>query len=192
MKWPGKTKEEPQTRPSTAPEHGRTLVVPRVVLRRTHEYFLPYWQAGVETACFWFGMDAGATQVVTTVAAPKLYQTRGNYSVDMSSLRRLAGAMRGQGLTNLAQVHTHPSEWVGHSPYDDDHTYSTREGAISLVWADYGLSLGYDLNGIGVHERREGLWVLLDERETKERIRLVDDFADFRWRIEGGGIRNEE
>jgi hypothetical protein len=183
---------ESQARPSPTAEHGRVLVVSRAVLRRTHEYFLPYWQVGVETACFWFGVDGGAAQVVTTVTAPKLYQTWGNYSVEMASLRRLAAAMRGQGLSNLSQVHTHPSSWVEHSPYDDDRAYSTREGALSLVWADYGLSLGYDLRGVGVHERRDGSWVLLGEHETKERIRLVDDFADFRWRVEGGGIRNEE
>jgi hypothetical protein len=95
-------------------------------------------------------------------------------------------------LTNLAQVHTHPSDWVEHSPYDDERAYSTREGALSLVWPDYGLSLNYDLCGVGVHVRRAGAWVQLDEREAGERIRLVDDFADYRWRIEGGGIRDEE
>ena len=192
MRWRRKRKDELQARPSPVSESGRMLIVSRAALWRTHEYFLPYWQARVETACFWFGVDAGTAQVVTTVAVPKLYQTRGNYSVDMASLRRLAAAMREQGLTNLAQVHTHPSEWVSHSPYDDEHAYSTREGALSIVWADYGLSLRYDLSGVGIHERRGGVWVTLDERETKERIRLVDDFADFRWRIEGGGIRNEE
>jgi len=190
MRWPRKKKDEPQARP--APERGRTLFISRAVLRRTHEYFLPYWQARVETACYWFGVDADGLQVVTTVAAPKLYQTPGNYSVDMASLRRLAAAMRAQRLINLAQVHTHPSDWVDHSPYDDERAYSTREGALSLVWADYGLSLNYDLSGVGVHERRGGVWVQLDERKAGEIIRLVDDFADFRWQIEGGGIRDEE
>jgi hypothetical protein len=94
MRWPRKKRGEPQARPSSAIEAGRTLIVSRVALRRTHEYFLPYWQARVETACFWFGVDAGVTQVVTTVAASKLYQTPGNYSVDMASLRRLAAGMR--------------------------------------------------------------------------------------------------
>jgi hypothetical protein len=192
MKWMRKKKSEPQAHQSLAPERGRTLIVSRAALRRTHEYFLPYWQARVETAGFWFGIDAGGVQVVTTVTAPKLYQTPGNYSVDMASLRHIAAAMRAQGLTNLAQVHTHPSDWVDHSPYDDERAYSTREGALSLVWAHYGLSLNYDLSGVGILERRGGEWVKLDERGTRERIRLVDDFADFRWRIEGGGIRDEE
>jgi hypothetical protein len=145
----------------------------------------------VETACFWFGVDAGRLQVVTTVALPKLYQTGGNYLVEMVSLRRLAAEMRSLGLTNLAQVHTHPSNWVEHSPYDDERAYSTRQGALSLVWADYGLQLRHDLSGLGIHERREGEWVRLSEAETNSRIRLVDDVADFRWEIKGGEIRDE-
>lgn len=137
MKWP-RRKAAPKTTPPARTELARTLLVSRAVLRRTHEYFLPYWRAGVETACFWFGVDAGQLQVVTTVAVPKLYQTRGNYTVEMTSLRRLAAGMRASGLTNLAQLHTHPSDWVDHSPYDDERAYSTREGALSLVWAYYG------------------------------------------------------
>jgi hypothetical protein len=192
MRWRRKKKEEPQAVTAPLPASGRVLIVSRAILRRTHEHFLPYWRAKVETACFWCGVDAGRAQVVTTVAVVKLYQTAGNFSVEMGSLRRLAAGLRAQGLTNLAQVHTHPSDWVSHSPYDDERAYSTREGALSLVWADYGLSLAYDLSGVGVHERRGGEWRRLDDRKARERIRLVDDFADFRWEIEGGRIRDEE
>jgi hypothetical protein len=171
----------------------RVLVVSRAVLRRTHDYFQPYWAAGVETACFWFGHDAGYIQVVTTVAAPKLYQTRGNYQVERNSWRRLITSMRGQNLTTLTQVHTHPIDYgVRHSPYDDDIGYSTKEGALSLVWADYGYEMKFDLSSVGVHERLKDDWVLLDGNRVGARIRIVDDFADFRWEIESGSIYDEE
>ena len=170
----------------------RRLYLPQSVLHRTHEILLPYWREGVETACFWFGVDAGQLQVVTTMALPKLYQTRGNYLVEMTSLRRMAAQMRLIGLTNLAQVHTHPTEWVNHSPYDDEHAYSTRHGSLSLVWPHYGATVGHDLHGIGVHERRNGEWSRLSEIQTKERIWLVDDLADFRWEIKGGLIVDDE
>jgi hypothetical protein len=170
----------------------KVLVISRAIMRRTHEYFTPYREAGVETACFWFGVDAGDAQVATTVAAPKLFQTFGNYMVEMGSMRRLSAAMRAHGLTNLAQVHTHPSDWVDHSTWDDERAYSTREGAVSIVWPDYGLGLAHDLRGLGVHERRGGEWVRLDARDAAARVRLVDDFADHRWQIEHGRIRDEE
>jgi hypothetical protein len=171
----------------------KTLVVPHEILRRTHEYFLPYHQAQVETACFWFGVDAGQLQIVTTVGVPKLFQTAGNYRVERASMSRLSNAMRHRRLTNLAQIHTHPPNCgVEHSPYDDAHAYSTKNGALSLVWADYGSTLRPDLRSVGVHERRNGEWELLGESEVARRILLVDDFADFRWAIESGGISSYE
>lgn len=170
----------------------RTLVVSKSILRDTHVYFAPYWRARVETACFWFGVNAGDKQVVTTVAAPKLFQTSGNYLVERSSMSRVAAEMRAYGLTNLAQVHTHPSKWIGHSSYDDDHAYSTREGALSLVWADYGFGVGHGLGDVGVHERRGGEWVRLEEKDIYTRIRIVDSFADYRWEIDCGAINDDE
>jgi hypothetical protein len=171
----------------------KTLIVSRAIWRRTFEYFQPYYKARVETACFWFGIDAEHIQVATTIAVPKLFQTGGNYSVEKNSMRRLAAEMREQKLTNLAQIHTHPPGCgVKHSPYDDLHGYSTRQGALSLVWSDYGLQLRPDLKGVGVHERCDGEWILLDEMDASKRIILVDDFADLRWDIQSGGIGYEE
>lgn len=170
-----------------------TLVLPRFIMRRTHEHFQPYWEAGVETACYWFGHDAGRIQVVTTVAVPKLFQTSGNYRADPAGWRRLVRSMKGQRLVNLAQVHTHPLGYgVSHSRHDDQHAYSTREGALSIVFADFGVETRFDLNSVGVHERTGDGWRLLRHTEVSSRIRLVDDFADFRWEINGGDIEEYE
>lgn len=178
--WKQRKIEEPviAASPST-----RVLILPRAALNETHAFFLPYWRAGVETACFWFGVEAGDRQVVTTVAMPRLHQSQGHYRVERDSLRRLAETMRAQGLINLAQVHTHPGLWVGHSPYDDDNAYSTRTGALSFVWPEYGRSLLHTLAGIGVHERYEGAWRQLDQESIERRVHLVDSRADVRWEI---------
>ena len=117
------------------------LYVPQAVLRDTHAHFLPCWRAGVETAAFWAGVQTSRAQVVTTLVLPKLFQTHGSYLVDRDSMRRAARALGAQGLEILAQTHTHPSEWTGHSAFDDDMAYSTRDGALSLVWPNYGHTL---------------------------------------------------
>jgi hypothetical protein len=169
------------------------LYVSSSAVRDTFEYLSPYCRSGVETAAFWFGIEVGQVQVVTTVVAPRLLQTSGNYRVDRGSLRRMARELGRQELTNLAQVHTHPGEWVGHSPYDDENAYSTRDGALSLVWPSYGATLNRSLLGVGVHERRGDRWVRLKHPEhISERVRIVDAFADFRWEITDGGIEDVE
>jgi len=163
------------------------LYVPRSLVRDTHDAFLPYWRAGVEVACYWFGLTSEQVAVATTVALPCLEQSSGHYRVDGTSLRRLATEMRAQGLVNLAQIHTHPAAWVGHSVYDDEHAYSTRTGALSLVWPDYGCCYPHDLlRRLGVHERQDGRWVHLSEDDAARRIKLVDSVADYRWDIVAG------
>ncbi len=164
-----------------------SLVVPRSVLVATFTHFLPYWRAGVETACYWYGIETGELQVVTTLGIPQLYQSGGHYKVEKESVFRLADQLEKQGLTNLAQIHTHPPRCsVGHSYYDDQHAYSTREGSLSLVWPEYGLRLTQDLSGIGIHERQDGNWVRLTGQQITKRIRLVDDVIDARWGITAG------
>ena len=169
------------------------LYVPHTILRDTSAYFLPYSQSCVETACYWFGIETNEHQVVTTLVLPHLFQTQGNYRVDNISSQRLANELSIQGLVNLAQVHTHPTGCqVTHSRYDDQHAYSTREGALSFVWPNYGHMAGLHLIGVGVHERREGRWVRLDEGQVTKRIRLVDSVADYRWQIDSGGIEEND
>jgi hypothetical protein len=165
------------------------LYIPRAILRDTTTYFLPYCRPGVETACFWFGIETGTCQVVTTLVIPRLLQTAGNYQIDTTISRRLANEMSEQGLVNLAQVHTHPFGCsVSHSFYDDQQAYSTREGALSFVWPDYGCTASYNLTGVGIHERRRGHWVRLTEAQVTERICLIDSIADYRWELRSGGI----
>ncbi|MFL5758977.1 MAG: hypothetical protein ACJ789_04520 [Thermomicrobiales bacterium] len=172
----------PSNSPSTA-SPVRRVILPRSVICDTHQFFQPYRRAKVEAVCFWFGVTCQGLQVVTTVAAPQLRQSRGYYQVIPESLHRLAADMRRQGLTNLAQVHTHPSSGVDHSYYDDENAYSTREGALSFVWPHYGAGLDYELAGIGVHERRGGRWERLDHPQVAQRIQIIDGFADFRWEM---------
>jgi hypothetical protein len=165
------------------------LHVPHTILQDTFTYFLPYGQASVETACYWFGIEIDTNQIVTTLVIPRLYQTKGNYRIDTVSSRRLANEMSEQGLVNLAQVHTHPPGCsVEHSLYDDQHAYSTREYALSFVWPSYGRSASYDLRSVGVHERREGRWILLTRSQVTERVRLLNSVVDYRWEIEHGNI----
>jgi hypothetical protein len=168
------------------------LYVPRSLLRDTASYFLPYCQARVETACYWFGIETDTRQVATTLVLQRLYQTAGSYSIDTTYSRRLASEMVSLGLVNLAQVHTHPPHCsVTHSHYDDQYAYSTRDGSLSLVWPAYGCSASHSLIGVGAHEQQSGHCIQLTEAQISERIHLVESVADYRWDIVSGGIEEQ-
>jgi hypothetical protein len=177
---------------ATSEVNSRILYLPRAILRSTHEHFLPYWEAKVETAVFWAGLELGTLQVVTTLVSPGLRQTWGNYQVTRESLRRMARVLNEQDLTILSQVHTHPGDWVDHSEYDDQHAYSTSDGALSFVWPSHGYSFSYGLEGVGIHECHKGQWLKLELTEIRSRIKIIDSFVDFRWEISKGGIANAE
>jgi len=88
-------------------------------------------------------------------------------------------ALREAGLVNVAQIHTHPDSWVGHSPWDDAHAYSLREGSLSIVWPHYGVDLPPQ-RAWGVHERLRGEWTELSEEEAQRRVRIVPSVIDLR------------
>jgi hypothetical protein len=87
--------------------------------------------------------------------------------------------LREFGLRRLAQVHTHPNAWTGHSDVDDDRAYSQIPGATSIVLPDYGRRTG-KLNSAGVHYRTETCWRELTPDEIREVVRVVPSNFDFR------------
>lgn len=185
-------RRRPVDPPAPSPEPQRILYLPRGLIRDTHDAFLPYWRASVETACFWFGIMTDSVGVATTLALPRLEQAAGYYRVDVVSLRVLATRLRAQGLVNLAQVHTHPFTWVGHSAYDDAYAYSTRTGSLSFVWPDYGRSSVYDLSDVGILERQAERWVRLNDLDVARRVKVIDTIADQRWSIMAGEKNDDE
>lgn len=183
----------PQSQLPLASAPSGRIILPRSVLVTTFRAFLPYWQAGVETAAFWAGPDLGDQAVITTLVQPALYQTAGNYQVPSEARLRMARQLGTQRLVIHAQVHTHPTDWVGHSRYDDAHAYSTAEGSLSVVWPAYGQTCAHDLSGAGLHVRRQGLWKqLLSEDERSSVLQIVDDHIDLRFTIQAGGIHDSE
>lgn len=170
------------------------LYVPQILVRETAAYFLPYCKARVETACFWFGIETSSCQIVTTLVLPQFtLQTGGNYLVESESSRQIAYDMSEQGLVNLAQIHTHPDNCsTHHSYYDDQHAYSTREHALSLVWPNYGCTANFTLRDVGVHERLKEQWVFLSDLQVAQRIRVVESTADYRWNIPSGEGNEDE
>jgi hypothetical protein len=100
-------------------------------------------------------------------------------------------AVRERDLVNLAEVHTHPEAWVGHSPWDDAHAFSLRPGALSIVWPKYGQQLPA-FEAWGVHERAADKWVHLEGRRAARRITILPGLVDLRTRLELSDFASQE
>lgn len=164
----------------------RTLLVPREVLVATWQALATTARRRVEGTVRWAGPARFASEdihIVTTVIVPGQIGSAGSFVVPHEAVRRMGGALRDHALMNVAQLHTHPGAWVGHSAWDDAEAYSRRDGALSIVWPQYGELLP-SLEMWGVHECQDGRWVQLFREHLARRIQIVDSVLDLRTQFE--------
>lgn len=165
--------------PSQTRPHSPVLVLPRHVISLLQHFFEPYARRQVETVALLCGVEGEHASVVTSLAFPDARRGRRHYKLDRASMAKLARELVRSNTVVLAQAHTHPADWVGHSEYDDTHAYSTRDGALSLVWPNYGRG-SPPLECVGIHELREGKWEPLSPPQRHTRIHVVEDTFDYR------------
>lgn len=117
--------------------------------------------------------------VVTTVVVPDATLNAGWYQVSADAVMQAGSHMFTHGLVRLAQVHTHPTDWVDHSSTDDRIAYSQRPGAISIVLPDHARRRPRPADG-GVHVRTSSGWRRLSASAAADTVGLVPSFLDFR------------
>lgn len=122
-------------------------------------------------------------QIVTTVVLPRQRVGPGSYEIPRDGVREMGRSLRGAGLVNVAQLHTHPGDSVRHSPWDNSHSFSQRDGAISIVWPRYGLELP-DIEDWGVHECRNHTWIRLSKDAAARRLQVLPSKLDLRIPLE--------
>jgi hypothetical protein len=152
---------------------GAVLLVPKQTLTLMQHGLAVYCKRRVEGCCFWYGPKTDSTELpITLVVFPKQINRRGNFTVTSEAIAEMSAATRPLGTINRAQIHTHPSRWVGHSPYDDDHAISRN--ALSIVLPRYGTTIDAWPKGVGIHEFQNNMWYNLDAQQASQRIRLVE------------------
>lgn len=57
-----------------------------------------------------------------------------------------------KGLTVLADVHTHPGQWVGQSRSDSNHPMIAQSGHIAIILPEYAQTKSLTLKDAGVYE----------------------------------------
>lgn len=117
--------------------------------------------------------------VATTLTIPDAVLEPGRFHVFPEAMSQAGKHFRRYRMQRLAQVHTHPSAWVGHSTWDDGRAYSQAVGAISIVLPDYARNKP-TLEQAGVHLRTGNGWRQLSKEEIAKRLRVVPGYLDFR------------
>ena len=131
----------------------------------------------VEQIAFLDGVQLGDDSVITTLTFPDATLRRGNFHVSAEAMSE-AGKHLG-GFARIAQIHTHPGAWVGHSDVDDNFAYSRHDGALSLVVPNYAVGVSV-FSDVAVHICLRGRWRELGPNERDATIRLIPTISDFR------------
>lgn len=131
----------------------------------------------IEQVAYLDGIEIGDVAIVTTLTFPNAILRPGSFSVPAKSMSE-AGRHLGS-IARLAQVHTHPGKWVGHSDVDDTLAYSQHDGAISIVLPNYCDNIK-SVRDIGIHICRRGIWRELTKTEADAVLQFVPSVFDFR------------
>lgn len=138
-----------------------------------------YPRREVERVAYIDGIACGDIAIATTLTLPNAEMHPTYFTVSGKGMSEAGQHFRRFGLQRLAQVHTHPSWDVRHSPYDDENAYSQLEGSTSIVIPHHARHRT-DLSECGVHVREASGWRRLSVKEIEHRIRLIPGYLDFR------------
>ena len=120
-----------------------------------------------------------STMIATTLTIPLAEEHAGHFHIKPAEMSRAGRHLRRFGMTRLAQLHSHPTDWTGHSPHDDEMAYSQRDGAISIVVPDLaGTAPG--IQDCGIHIREPHGWRELDHTEKSRAVRILPSLIDLR------------
>lgn len=128
-----------------------------------------------EGMVYWAGIRQNDDIIVRMVIAPDTESTFGRVSTSGRSNFDVIEILNENNLVEVAQVHTHPSGWVDHSPGDDLWAAFKIEGLLSIVVPDYNKGGMLPLSTCGVHRYTEGRFIRLSDGYVNDRFRISED-----------------
>jgi hypothetical protein len=110
---------------------------------------------------WWLGRQADGDTIVLACRQPPCSSGPQFVKADEAATGQAAWAARALRLGIVAQVHSHPGIDTRHSDGDDDLVLMPFPGMFSVVVARYGAGSLLPGQGAGLHQFREGRWVLI-------------------------------
>lgn len=158
-------------------DHPR-IYIPHLIVEKTAEHLRKYGVQGNEGLVFWAGIEAGdSSKFVTTCVYPKVRGVSGaSVSADVIAGAEVVREVRRRELEIIAEIHSHPGHWVGHSIIDDENPFVLADGNISIVvpcLGDEGMEPLWKC-GVYLYSVKDG-WRRLSEGEIVERFVVVDE-----------------
>jgi len=133
----------------------------------------------VERVAYFDGVSAGTDAIITTLTFPNAQLEKSHFRVPPEAMSECGAHFRKFGMVRVAQVHTHPGDWVDHSPYDNQMAYSQHRGAISIVLPKHARKRP-QLKDCGLHIRSVSSWERIPPEKADDVIHQIPGLLDFR------------
>lgn len=126
-----------------------------------------------EGLLYWAGTMNGNTLSVESVIYPKLEASTYSCEVSPESNLKVVEVLAENDQVQIAQVHSHPFHWVGHSFTDDEKAAFKVEGLLSLVVPNFGKQGMMPLTVCGVHRFSKYKFVRLDNLYVQDHFKII-------------------
>jgi hypothetical protein len=168
-----------------------TVYITAILLERTRELLASFAKnSRSEGVVYWFGFELGESAVVTTLIVPDADTSFGCIRTTPRANAQALSAIVGTPLMLLGQAHSHPGKGVRHSETDDQETFASFDGAISVVVPHFGQE-GIELETCGIHRHTDGAFQYIESSKISDHISVLPGEADFRNKAAKGKSKNK-
>jgi proteasome lid subunit RPN8/RPN11 len=153
------------------------LLVPSSIAQGAHAHLQRVGRRQVEGVALWAGQIDGHDARITTTIIPQQTALRLPtgliYIVNDEELHRLNVRLYREGLTLVAQLHSHPED-AYHSDTDDTYPIATAVGSISVVVPGFARGT-IDTASWAVYRLTAQGWTAMTERQISSFIQVLPD-----------------
>ena len=133
-----------------------------------------------EGIVYWGGLELPQGAAALTAVSPVAITTWGSFRTERDTNTALVLTLASLGLSLVAQVHSHPGEWVDHSDGDDGGALVKFHGFWSLVVPNFAQLGMRNLEAVGVHLFDTGAFRRLGPSAVSSRVRALPIAVDLR------------
>lgn len=157
------------------------VLIPTALIEETDRLLTsPGARSHEEEILYWAGVESLGTWVILLCIRPRASRTRGSFRTTADANAEVIHELAEHRLHLLAQVHSHPDQFVDHSEGDDAGAFMPFENFISIVVPHYGDRGVLPLAQCGVHRMESGVFRRLAKPEVERSLRVVPGVRDLR------------
>jgi hypothetical protein len=154
----------------------KPIVVPKDLWEQTWAGLRDRGRGNHETACVWGGRRSVAADTAQSVTflddLPGVRAGARYHHLSRATIDALFSILRTRREMIVADIHTHPKDWVDLSDTDAMHPIEFRPGLPAMVIPHFAQSPP-TLNGLGLHEYvGDGVWRMLHPGEVLNVLRI--------------------